>query len=137
MPASPLGTTSTLFGYKIPLDRWHNTYTPRTHLDVASGEQLGEFAVQAYADLALVEEMHVSVGAGNELVLRDPLLVDGHVEHDDQRAAGREDVVRQVLRILQRDGVVGDLDWFGGDRPRRALDGGGRERAVDDVRCAD
>ena len=81
--------------------------------------------------------MHIAEDVRNKLVLRDLLLVDRLVEHDDEGPAGREDVVRQVLRVAQRDGVVGDLDGLGGDRLDRALDLGRRERAVDDVRRAD
>ena len=93
--------------------------------------------VQPNADLAQSGCLHVSVDVMHLLVVAALRLVDGEVEDDDERAAGREDVVGGVLGIGQGDCVVDDLDRLGGDLPDRSCELGERDGvAVKDVRRA-
>lgn len=71
---------------------------------------------------------------GNPLIVR--LVLHSAGQDDDERPAGSEDCIADILRLGLGDGVEHNLDRCGSDFPDLRDEGGVGEVAIEDVRRA-
>lgn len=110
----------------------------QTYHDLPGLEPLREPTVQRDTDLPVLRSLHVSKRGDDRLVVARFLRGDDVGEGQNEVATGREDVVREWLRVCERDRVVDELDRLCPcDLGNFSLDRGCWERAVNDMRRAE